>query len=939
MSELPPLLRHLPNADQLGLRGPNAPQGEEQLGLPEREEQPDPDALLEGFVDFTLEAGIEMYPAQEEAVLELLADNHVILNTPTGSGKSLVGVAAHFAALAAGKRSVYTAPIKALVSEKFFALCRDFGSERVGMITGDASVNPDAPIICCTAEILANWALRDGAATDVDVAVVDEFHFYGDPQRGWAWQVPLLELPHTQFLLMSATLGSTEFFERDLAQRSGRPVSLVQSTMRPVPLDFEYRRTTLHASIEELLERDLAPIYLVHFTQRDATEAAQSYLSLDPLNKEEKRAIKDAIGQFRFDSPIGADLKRYLLGGIGVHHAGLLPKYRLLVERLAQDGLLKIICGTDTLGVGVNVPIRSVLFTQLCKYDGISTRTLRNREFAQIAGRAGRKGFDDRGTVWVQAPEHVVDNLRAEEKAAKNATGGKKPKKVVKKKQPDRGYAHWTEDTFTKMVNGAPEALRSHFRVNHQMVMSLLDRPADDDGVDGCDAVRRLMVDNHESRKRQRGHIRRSIAIYRSLVEADLLEFPPEPDDLGRKVRVNFDLQDEFALHQPLSLWAIEAIEQRLARESFSIMPTLPPKPEPRPADTSGIFGELSGLEFDDDGPDLDDDDSEAELLDPIIIETAERETDLVLALDLLTIIESVMENPGVVIAAQVDRAKSALMAEMKSSGVEYEERMERLAEVRPPQPNREWLYASFDGFRSQHPWVDGDNVRPKSIARDLFEQAMTFSEYVHRFGLKRSEGVLLRYLSDVYKGLRQNIPEEAKTDELDDLIDWLGAVVRQVDSSLISEWERMQAGLDISEEAQQPIRPPSADDVPDWAADAKAVRVLVRNTMFRWVQNLAFGRNYTALASAAHEVSGLDTSDAISEAVATYWDEHDSIITDAVARSGEYFIFDPATGKATQILLDPAESGEWRIEGMIDRLASDEAGELVMKLTNIRAI
>ncbi|MCP5034067.1 MAG: DUF3516 domain-containing protein, partial [Actinomycetia bacterium] len=672
--ELPPLIRHLPPA-------------------------PDPDALLDGFVEFVTGEGISLYEAQESAILELLAGNNVILNTPTGSGKSLVAAAAHYVALADDRRSVYTAPIKALVSEKFFALCRDFGPDRVGMITGDAKVNPDAPIICCTAEILANWALRDGSDADVDVVIIDEFHFYADPQRGWAWQVPLLELEHCQFLLLSATLGPTQFFERELTERTGRPTELVSSSQRPVPLDFEYRHTTLHQSISELLETERSPIYLVHFTQREATEAAQSYLSLDPLSKAEKEKVKEAIGGFRFDSPIGKDLRRYVLGGVGVHHAGLLPKYRLLVEKLAQDGLLKIICGTDTLGVGVNVPIRSVLFTQLCKYDGTSVRLLSNREFAQIAGRAGRKGFDQIGYVWVQEPPHVVDNRRAEEKAA-GGGANKKRKKVVKKKAPERGYAHWNEDTFNRIVGGQPEPLTSSFRINHQMVLTLLDRPGD-----GCGAIKGLLTTNHETAKRRRGHIRRTIAIYRSLLEAGLLEILEEPDQEGRMVRVMLDLQDEFALHQPLSLWAVQAIVQ------------------------------LDGSGFDPagDGPDH--------------------------ALSVLTIIESVLENPGVIIAAQLDKAKGALIAELKSQGVEYEERMERLAEVEPPRPNKEWLYQSFDAFRIDHPWVGGDNVAPKSIVRDLYERAMTFREYVQHYGLKRSEGVVLRYLSDAYKGLIQNVP------------------------------------------------------------------------------------------------------------------------------------------------------------------------------------
>lgn len=857
MSE-PALIRHLP---------PNA----------------DDDALLTSFMTYADEMGIELYPAQEEAIFEFLVGNHVIVNTPTGSGKSLVATAAHFASLATGRRSVYTAPIKALVSEKFFALCREFGSERVGMITGDASVNPDAPIICCTAEILANWALRDGAETDVDVAIVDEFHYYGDPQRGWAWQVPLLTLPHVQFVLMSATLGNVAFFQRDLTDRTGRDTSVVKTAARPVPLHFEYRTSTLHASVEQLLESGRAPVYIVHFTQKDATEAAQGYLALDPLSKDEKVRVREAIGGFRFDTPIGKDLKRFLTAGVGVHHAGLLPKYRLLVEKLAQDGLLKIICGTDTLGVGVNVPIRSVLFTQLCKYDGTSVRILSNRDFAQIAGRAGRKGFDDRGDVWVQAPEHVVENLRADQKAA---DGGKKQK--VKKKAPDRNYAHWDQNVFDKLVNGEPEPLRSHFQVNHQMVMSLLDRPVMEvarpgggsDAIDGCGAVRRLLVDNHETRKRQRGHIRRAISIYRSLVDADILEFLDEPDDLGRRVRVNFDLQDDFALHQPLSLWALEALGQLDA-------PTEPGDDE-------------------------------------------------VHALDALTIIEAVQENPGVVVAAQVNAAKSELMSEMKASGVEYEERMARLDEADAPKPNKEWLYESFNRFRTRHPWVGGDTVKPKSVARELFERSMTFGEYVHHYGLKRSEGVLLRYLSDVYKGLRQNIPDDLRTDEIDDLTAWLGALVRQVDSSLIDEWERLVNPLVDGDGVDAPIRSTREITIVD---DHRAFRVMVRNQVFDWLQRLARRSSRADLAALIEQPVDPERWSSVDDVVAAmddYWAEHDEILLGAGARSPQRFVLDRHDWSVTQIIHDPADSNEWRIDAVVDVDASIESARAVLRLVAI---
>ena len=868
----PPLLRHLPDGSA------------------------DDDAVFDGFTEYTAELGIEMYPAQEEAIFELLLGNHVIVNTPTGSGKSLVATAAHFAALASGRRSYYTAPIKALVSEKFFALCRDFGSDNVGMITGDAAVNADAPIICCTAEILANQALRDGRRTDVDLVVVDEFHYYGDPQRGWAWQVPLLELPDVQFVLMSATLGDVGFFQRDLEARSGRTVSIVRSAQRPVPLHFEYRTSTLHASVEQLLESGRAPIYIVHFTQKDATDAAQGYLALDPLTKTEKGLVREAIGDFRFDSPIGKDLKRFVTAGVGVHHAGLLPKYRLLVEKLAQDGLLKIICGTDTLGVGVNVPIKSVLFTQLCKYDGTSVRILSNREFAQIAGRAGRKGFDDRGDVWVQAPEHVVENLRLQEKAD---AGGRK--KIVKKKAPDRNFAAWDQNVFDKLVNGQPEELRSHFHVNHQMVMSMLDRPGD-----GCADIRRLLTDNHETRKRQRGHIRRTISIYRSLVDAGILEFLDEPDDAGRRVRVTIDLQDEFALHQPLSLWAVQAISE-LDQDAVE-----PSGPVNRVTDDEHLDDEAL------------DDAAES-------VGAPQRSNEVSHALDVLTVIEAVAENPGVVLAAELDEAKNALMAEMKSSGVEYEERMERLAQVEAPKPNKDWIYSSFNRFRMHHPWVGGDTVKPKSVVRDLYERSMTFGEYVSHYKLKRSEGVVLRYLSDVYKGLIQNVADEYRTDEIDDLTAWLGALVRQVDSSLIDEWERLIAP-DPDVDAAAPVRP-TATTVVD---DERAFRVMVRNQIFEWAQRLARRTGYDALLVEPIDPDRFASIEDIVAAMSPYWERFGAIDLGPEARSPDRFVYEPRIGRVAQVLLDPDETNEWRIEAVVDVEASIEQGRAVLRLVDI---
>ena len=693
--------------------------------LPETPGRASADELLDAFIEWSAEAGLELYPHQEEAVLRLLAGENVVLSTPTGSGKSLVAVAGAFATLAQGRRAVYTAPIKALVSEKFFELTAAFDASNVGMVTGDASVNGDAPIIACTAEILAQRALRSGADTRADLVVMDEFHYYGDRDRGWAWQVPLLQLPRARFLLMSATLGDTAALRRDLTARTGRDTALVASADRPVPLDIEYRETPLHVSIEELLKTGRAPVYIVHFTQREATARAQSLTSLKVLTGDEKAAVKEAVGGFRFDTPIGKDLRRFVLAGIGVHHAGMLPKYRLLVEKLAQQGHLKLICGTDTLGVGVNVPIRTVLFTQLYKYDGRRTRVLTVRDFQQISGRAGRRGFDTVGSVWVQAPEHAVENKRAQMRAAGDP---KKLRKLVRRKPPERGYAHYDDKTLDRLWEGTPETLESSFAVTHAMMLNVLDRPGD-----GCAAMKRLLVDNHEPRARQRRHIRRAVRVFRSLVQAEIVEVLEEPDEQGRPVRVNVDLQDDFRLNQPLGLFAVEAVAV-----------------------------------LDAEAPDY--------------------------HLQALSVVESVLEDPMAVLLAQRDKARDELMTKMKDEGVEYEERMERLAEVTWPRPEAEFIDPAFEVFARHHPWVDHLRPSPKSVVRDMVEHADTFNQYVSRYGLKRSEGLVLRYLTDCYKALAQTVPSAAVNDRLFEVIEWLGALVRDVDSSLLDEWERLRA-------------------------------------------------------------------------------------------------------------------------------------------------
>jgi superfamily II RNA helicase len=822
----------------------------------------DPDTLFEAFSGWVEERGITLYPAQEEALIEVVSGANVILSTPTGSGKSLVAAGAHFAALGRDECSFYTAPIKALVSEKFFDLCAMFGTENVGMMTGDASVNPDAPIVCCTAEVLANIALRDGADADIGLVVMDEFHFYAERDRGWAWQIPLLELPKAQFLLMSATLGDVTRFQKDLRRRTGRPTAVVHSATRPVPLTYEYRDTPLHETIEQLLSVQKAPVYVVHFTQAAAIERAQALMSINVCTRAEKDAIAELIGNFRFTTRFGRSLSRFVRHGIGVHHAGMLPKYRRLVERLAQAGLLKVICGTDTLGVGVNVPIRTVVFTALSKYDGSRVRRLRAREFHQIAGRAGRPGFDTVGYVVAQAPEHVVENHKA---LAKAGDDPKKRRKVVRKKAPE-GFVTWDEDTFTKLISAEPEPLQSRFLVTHAMLLSVIARPGN-----AFQGMKKLLTDNHEDRAAQRRHISQAIAIYRSLLAGGVVEQLAEPDSEGRYARITVDLQSDFALNQPLSTFALATFE----------------------------------------------------LLDPASPSYA---------LDVLSVVESTLDDPRQILAAQENKARGEAIAEMKADGLEYEERMERIQEITYPKPLEELLEGAHEIYRRGHPWVGDHPLRPKSVARDLYERAMTFTEYVGAYDLARTEGLVLRYLSSAYKALQQTVPESIKTDDLVDLIEWLGELVRQVDSSLLDEWEQ------LTNPAAE-----DADVVPDQrpaavTGNSRAFRVLVRNAMFRRVE-LAALRRYEQLGELEAE-SGWDAVD-WREAMEDYYSEHDELRTGPDARGPKLLLIDQEAGlwKVRQIFDDPAGDHDWGISAEIDLAASDEAGKAVVRVTEVNRL
>ena len=824
------------------------------------------DELLAAFLDYVAEKKLELYPAQEEAILELFDDRNVILNTPTGSGKSLVALAMHFRSLAKGRRSVYTCPIKALVNEKFLSLCRDFGPDNVGMATGDATVNRSAPILCCTAEILANYALRDGAKAPFREVIMDEFHYYSDRERGVAWQVPLLTMSESRFLLMSATMGGTEFFKEGLKRLTKAETTVVAAFERPVPLEFSYAQTSIDVTLQELITANKAPVYLVHFTQNDAAQAAQDLMSLNFCSAAEKASIKEAMVGAKFTSPYGKEVKKYLSHGVGIHHAGLLPKYRVLVEKLAQRGLLKVICGTDTLGVGVNVPIRTVLLTRLSKYGGEKVATLSARDFHQITGRAGRRGYDDVGFVVCQAPEHVVENAKMEAKAAGDV---KKMRKMVKKKPPE-GFVGWNEDTFKKLQSAAPEPLVSRFQVSHGMLLQVLSRKGD-----ACAAMRQLIADSHDTANAKKQHEKRAWQLFRALVQRKIIEIIPTAQRTadGTKLRLNVELQEDFSLNYTLSLYLIDTLA----------------------------------------------------LIDP---------ASPTYAADVMTLCESILENPDIILRRQLDQVKDEAMVAMKNEGVPFEERIAKLEELEYPKPCRDFIYNTFNAFSEAHPWIGQENIRPKSIAREMFENFRTFSDYINDYELHRAEGVLLRHLSGVHKVLAQTVPENFKTEPVQEMEAWIAGVLRGTDSSLLDEWERMRdPNFKPDEQEEKPV------EAPDITRNKREFTALIRTEIFRFLRPLSV-ENYAAAVSTA---SSSHTAESLAALMEPYYTEHERIRLDNEARNGRHTYVesseDNTSWRICQVLIDPEELNDWQAEFTVDLAQAREEGKPVLKLTTVRKI
>ena len=671
--------------------------------------------------------------------------------------------------------------------------------------------------------------------------------------------MPLLTLPDTQFLLMSATLGNVDAIADKLEDMTDTDVDIIADAPRPVPLTYEYTLDPLEKTVELAFGKGETPIYVVHFSQDAALETANALASTGVSSKEQRAAIAEAIKGTKFTTAFGKILQRLLRTGIGIHHAGMLPRYRRLVEQLAQQGLLPVICGTDTLGVGINVPIHSVVFTALTKFDGTKMRKLRAREFHQIAGRAGRMGFDTEGLVIAEAPEFEIENAKA---LAKAGNDPKKLKKVKRKKAPE-GFVTWNENTFDKLIDAAPETLVPHMKITHSMVLNEVEQ-----GGDARYRIDRLIDDSAQTPEQKERLHARADEIFQTLFDTNVIE-TEDRDDGDKDYFMTVDMPDDFALDQPLSPFLLAALE----------------------------------------------------LLDP--------ESDTY-ALDVISMVEATLEDPKQVLRAQERQARDEAMIRMKEDGLDYDERMDRLQEITYPKPLEDMLQAAFDEYRHDVPWANDYWLSPKSVVRDMVETASDFTGYIARYNIARSEGTLLRYLSDAYRALARTVPQEKRDEQLDDIISWLRVVVRSIDSSLVDEWENAGTDTDASEAAANLAAPGAKQAVVE---DRRGLTVLVRNAMFRRVQLMDLDK--------PDELGALDKDWGYGvheweDTLDDYYDEHEYVNIDAKARSGELFILDESkensehSWKVRQIIDDSDGDHDWAITGTVDLDTTQSSGEVV---------
>lgn len=443
----------------------------------------DAEVELEFYEKFFIEKGLEPYPVQEQAAAHIFAGRSVLVTVPTGTGKTLMAKAGILRALRAKKTAIYTTPLRALTEEKYRELCDDFGEQNVGFATGDYKVNPDAPIQVLVAEILWNRIYGDRVNHPADIVIMDEGHYFNDPERGYVWEQSIIGLhPRSQLIILSATVGYPQAFAQWVYITRRIPLELVISHERRVPLTHEFREQYLIEVVKELFAAGDYPAIVFSFGRELCFERARLLRSCPRFTTdEEKTKIEAAVALVVLDGGLGPELTKMLAHGIGIHHAGILPSYRRLVEQLTLDRLLKFVVTTETISAGINLPAKRVIFPSLRKHIRGKARILYPAEYHQMAGRAGRPQFDKEGIAITLAPEEVVQEFRKEIKDLKKGGNFAVDEERIKKKHYGKFKADaaarkdvsWDPEVHKTLVAGQAAALKSKTQVTAEQILAI----------------------------------------------------------------------------------------------------------------------------------------------------------------------------------------------------------------------------------------------------------------------------------------------------------------------------------------------------------------------------------------------------------------------------------------------------------------------------------
>ena len=808
----------------------------------EESEIPDRDTLASEYFE---RLPFDPYPVQEEALLGYFTGQQgVLVCAPTGTGKTLIAEAAVYEALRTGRQMYYTTPLIALTDQKLDELQQSairwgFSETDIGLITGNRRINPDAPVLVVVAEILLNRLLNPDSFdfSGVSSVVMDEFHSFNDPERGIVWELTLGLLPASvRTLLLSATVGNALEFTSWLRKAHQRNLQLVVGTERKVPLQYEWVGDELLPDFsEKIAEGDevsrRTPSLMFCFSRAQCWTTAELLRGKKVIDKQRQGELANYLNEMDFSSGVGPKLKQLLMRGVGVHHAGVLPRYRKMVESLFQKKLLAYCVCTETLAAGINLPARSVILPSLLKGPKGKKKLVEISSAQQIFGRAGRPQYDDRGYVFALAHEDDVKIERWREKYDSIPEDTKDPgllraKKQLKKKMPKRRSeeAYWSEQQFLQLQQADSANLASRGRLPWRLLAYLLGKDSSVEPI--RQMVNRRLLDGKGIEEAQRDLNRMLITLWSAgYVELDPKPRPAEPKAMtpgSSKASGNQETKSDQRPPATEGLFGEILDQMRPAMEEESKSVT-----ESNSEDEASLI-ESRGYEVRDYHPASAEPTERLDRLvhlrsiNPLFGVYLADQLAIADPLERVAALESVLEVPGTV--ARLARvpsleempagtlATSRLdpqllqlgLATAEELGAKAEEDNEETFEDRGFgrvmfQEPKVWPLTIGEKilrlFRNEYPRVHDVRVRPVWIVGELLEFGGDFNRYVTAKKLQKEEGILFRHCLRMILLLDEmaNVPPLETTVEtwekpLDDLAAQLTEACRKVDPQSTDE-------------------------------------------------------------------------------------------------------------------------------------------------------